>query len=134
MNLWESILVLFGIRPRTGGRYYELDDGLHTALKDLAAQEQRPVEEVQGDLLSRALAQQYKHGELWERWQSLSPREQQVAALACLGYTNRQIGARLGVSTETVKSHMNNLLRKFNLHSKTELRMALGEWDFSEWG
>jgi len=33
----------------------------------------------------------------------------------------------------TVKTHMANVLRKFDLHSKIELRMALSDWDFSAW-
>ncbi|MBE3117956.1 MAG: helix-turn-helix transcriptional regulator [Candidatus Atribacteria bacterium] len=56
--------------------------------------------------LASALAQRKTHGELYHRWQSLSPREQEVTALACRGYTNRQIAARLGVSAETVKTHV----------------------------
>ena len=110
-----------------------MEEGLHSALMDLAAREGRPVEELQAELLTIGLAQRNMRGELWERWQSLSPREQQVAALACRGYTNRQIGGRLGISEETVKTHVSNALVKFNLHGKAELRMALEEWDFSGW-
>jgi DNA-binding CsgD family transcriptional regulator len=100
---------------------------------ELAEQEQRPVEEVQADMIVTALAQRRTHGELYKRWQSLSPREQEVTALACRGDTNRQMAARMGVSEETVKTHVRNTLVKFNLHGKGELRMALEEWDFSEW-
>jgi DNA-binding CsgD family transcriptional regulator len=100
---------------------------------ELAEQEQRPVEEVQADMIVTALAQRRTHGELYKRWQSLSPREQEVTALACRGDTNRQMAARMGVSEETVKTHVRNALVKFNLHGKGELRMALEEWDFSEW-
>jgi len=39
-------------------------------------------------------------------WDTLSRREQDVTAWACLGYTNRQIAARLGLSTDTVKSYL----------------------------
>ncbi len=106
---------------------------LYTALTELAEQEHRPAEEVQADMIVTALAQRETHGELYHRWQSLSPREQEVSALACLGYTNCQMAARLGVSPETVKTHVHNALVKFNLHGKSELRMALGKWDFSEW-
>jgi DNA-binding NarL/FixJ family response regulator len=63
----------------------------------------------------------------------LSPREQEVAALVCLGDTNRQIAARLRLSLETIKTHVRNILRKLNLASKDELRRAFSEWDFSLW-
>jgi DNA-binding CsgD family transcriptional regulator len=133
MELWESLLSRLGYRRCGGRRYFELDESLHTALMDLADQEQCPAQELQADLLAAALAQRKTHGEMYRRWQSLSPREQDVTALTCRGYTNRQIAARLGVSEETVKTHVRNALVKFNLHGKGELRMALGEWDFSKW-
>ena len=67
------------------------------------------------------------------RWQMLSPREQQVAVLTCQNFTNRQIAARLMITPETAKSHVRNVLRKFGLKSKAELRRALADWDFSAW-
>lgn len=114
-------------------RLFELDEPLHVALEDMAAREQRPSSELQADLLVSGMMQRERNHSLWRRWQSLSPREQQAAALACLGYTNRQIAARLGVAEETVKTHIRNTLTKFNLHGKAELRMVLREWDFSDW-
>jgi Bacterial regulatory proteins, luxR family len=39
-------------------------------------------------------------------WDSLTPTEQRVAALAAQGLTSRQIGDRLYVSTFTVGSHL----------------------------
>ena len=69
----------------------------------------------------------------WKRWQTLTPREQQVAALVCLNHTSRQIAALLVISPETVKTHVGNLLRKFGLPTRQELRQALAGWDFSEW-
>ena len=45
-------------------------------------------------------------------FQTLSPRERQVTALICQGYTNRQIACRLTISPETVKSHASSILHK----------------------
>jgi len=64
------------------------------------------------------------------RWKMLTPRERQVALLICAknggkGYTNPQIAENLGISRETVKIHVRNILYKFNLHSKAELRRTL---------
>lgn len=112
---------------------FELDQALVQSLQELSEQEQRPAQALVSDLLSFALEQRHAADENLARWRSLSPREQQVAALACLNYTNRQIAARLVISPETVKTHMRNLLRKFDLHSKVELRQALAEWDFNAW-
>ena len=133
MKFMERVLFLVAGRNGVGNRLFELDENVHLALVNMAAQEQRPPGELQADLLMSALAQRETAHALWRRWQSLSPREQQSGALACLGYTNRQIAARLGVAEETVKTHIRNALVKFNLHGKAELRMALREWDFSNW-
>jgi DNA-binding NarL/FixJ family response regulator len=72
-------------------------------------------------------------GELVSRWEALSSREQEVTALICLGYTNGEIASKLGISAMTIKSHIRNVLRKFQMHSKIELSLALEEWDFTNW-
>lgn len=134
MSTLNRLLTLLGLKRDSGPRYFELDETLHTALTNLADQEQRPEEEIHADLLATALAQRYAHNELRQRWESLSPRERDVTALTCLGYTNRQIAAKLRVSPDTVKGYVRQVLIKFHLHSKDELRMLLSLWDFSKWG
>jgi DNA-binding NarL/FixJ family response regulator len=71
--------------------------------------------------------------ELYDRWLAFSAREQEVVALTCLGYKNQQIAFRLGLSVTTVKSYIQNVCYKLNVHSKTEIRLAFVHWDFSEW-
>ncbi len=71
--------------------------------------------------------------EALECWKRLTQREQQVAALICLGYTSSEIAARLMISPETVKTHARNTLYKFNVTNRQELRYALSNWDFSGW-
>ena len=117
----------------TGIRTYQLDLRLIRSIEDLAEHEQRPEEEVAADLLAIALAQRQQAEENLHRWRSLSLREQEVAALVALGYTNREIGERLVISPETVKSHIQNILRKFGLTRKHQIRSALAEWDFRRW-
>jgi DNA-binding CsgD family transcriptional regulator len=90
-------------------------------------------QEVAQDLLKTALVERQVAEAYLERWGALTLRQQQVAALACLNFTNRQIAARLGISPQTVKSHLYNLLHRFELNSKSELRQALSDWDFSQW-
>jgi len=65
-------------------------------------------------------------------WDSLSRREQDVTALACLRYTNPQIAARLGLSVGTVRSYLEKALSKLRLQDKTDLRVLFVGWDFSE--
>ena len=130
--LWERLRrSLENVRPAR--RNFELDADLLEALQGVAARERRPAREVAADLLAMALAQQNASQEVLQRWEQLSPREQQVTALVCQELTNRQIAARLGISADTVKTHMRNVLAKFDLRSRTELRALLAGWDFGEW-
>ena len=112
---------------------YEISENLRVTLKTLAEHEGRSEHDLIPDLLAAGLNQYRSMEKPWSNWESLSPREQDVAALTCLGLTNRQIAARLSLSPETIKTHMRNLLFKFGLNSKEELRHILAGWDFSGW-
>ena len=50
----------------------------------------------------------------------LSPRERQVLALLGRGWSNRQIGNELYISPHTVRTHVQNILEKLELHSRLE--------------
>jgi DNA-binding CsgD family transcriptional regulator len=133
MSLWQDLFSRLGFPPRSARRTYTLDADLYTALDDLAERENRPTDDVVSEMVSSGLNQWYSQENIALLWQSLSPREQDISALACLGYTNRQIAARLGISDETVKTHLHNALVKLNLHSRSEIRMLFAHWDFSRW-
>ena len=111
----------------------QLDLPLIKSLEDLAEREQRTKEAVAADLLSLALQQRRAADDNLRCWGLLSPREQEVAALACLGYSNAQIGYRLVLSIDTVKTHMRHAMQKFSVSSRKELGMLLRDWDFSAW-
>lgn len=51
--------------------------------------------------------------------QALSPRETEVLTLVAQGHSNKQIGWRLGLSEETVKSNIKNILRKLDVRDRT---------------
>lgn len=55
----------------------------------------------------------------------LSPREEQVLALLAEGRSNREIAARLVISTETVKTHVRNVLSRLGASSRAQA-VALG--------
>jgi len=76
-------------------RRFQFDAALLESLRQVAEREQRSEDEVAADLLESALAQHGAHEARIQVWESLSPREQEVVALACLGHTNRQIAAQL---------------------------------------
>ena len=52
--------------------------------------------------------------------ESLTPREEQVLALLAEGLTNRAIGLRLGISENTAKFHVQAVLGKLDVSSRTE--------------
>lgn len=133
MSFWQRLFEILGLGPRPARLHFEIDEELVASLQELAEQQQRPEDEVAAELLSYALARRDAAQASLQRWRGLTPREQQVTALICLGYTNREIAARLHISPETVKSHVRHALAKFDLGSKAELRQALADWDFSAW-
>ena len=98
---------------------------------DSANQENRLPEDNPELAVGLSLSQ--NDDELYQRWMSLSSREQQVVALTCLGYKNQQIAFRLGLKTYTIKSYIQTACYKLSLHSKTEIRVAFAQWDFSKW-
>ena len=137
MWLWKRLLLALQrlvLEDPDPMRTFELDEPLRASLLSLAEQEQRPVEELTHDLLRQALSERRTTTTAFLYWGELTPRQQEVAALVCLGYTNQQIAARLSISPETVKTHVSNILGKFNVHTRFELRQIFVDWDFSAWG
>jgi len=51
----------------------------------------------------------------------LSARERQVLELVAQGYSNQDIGQRLDLSHKTIARHRERIMKKLNLHSRTEL-------------
>ncbi len=51
----------------------------------------------------------------------LTPRENEVLTLLADGSSNAEIAADLSISPKTVSRHRENIMRKLNLHSRTEL-------------
>jgi RNA polymerase sigma factor (sigma-70 family) len=50
----------------------------------------------------------------------LSPREREVLALLGRGWSNARIGRELYISPHTVRTHVQNILQKLEMHSKLE--------------
>jgi DNA-binding NarL/FixJ family response regulator len=52
--------------------------------------------------------------------QTLTKREFQILTHLSMGLSNREIGSLLGISVETVKEHVQNVLRKLKFEDRTE--------------
>ena len=134
MEPWGRLLTLLRMMRGSGLRNFELNERLQTALVDRADREQRPVEDIQEELLADGLTHLETSDGLKQRWDALSPRERDVTAYTCLGYTNRRMASQMWVSAYTIKGYVRDALVKWHVHSKSELRILLAQWNFSEWG
>lgn len=54
-------------------------------------------------------------------WESLTPTEQQVADLVAEGLTNPQVAERMFVERSTIKTHLEHIYAKLNVHNRAEL-------------
>ena len=108
-----------------------LDEDSLNMLDELVQGQPYDIEELATRLLTKAVHEYYQAtNEKLRLWESLSERQQQVAALVCLRYTNDAIAEKLHISSDTVKTHVSNILRKFNVRSRYQLGYMLRRWDF----
>jgi DNA-binding CsgD family transcriptional regulator len=62
-----------------------------------------------------------KHRRAQSGWDSLTPTEAKVAKLVEEGLSNPEIAAKLLLSRRTVATHVSHILRKLDVHSRTEI-------------
>jgi DNA-binding NarL/FixJ family response regulator len=58
-------------------------------------------------------------------FEQLSPRQLEVAKLVSKGQTNYQIACELGITENTVKLYVSQVLRLTHMHNRTQLALAL---------
>jgi FixJ family two-component response regulator len=72
-----------------------------------------------------AWSERAQMAELRSRYDSLTPREKEVLTLVASGLLNKQIGAELGTSELTIKTHRGRVMEKMGAESLADLvRMA----------
>ncbi len=62
-----------------------------------------------------------KHRQARSGWDSLTPTETKIAAFVEEGLSNPEIAARLLLSRRTVATHVSHILRKLDVHSRTDI-------------
>ena len=82
------------------------------------------VRSGRADDVAWAISAVARHRTIWdERNPALalaSPRELEVLSMIAAGYLTSDIAARLVLSSETIKSHVQNVLLKFGAHTRAE--------------
>lgn len=59
--------------------------------------------------------------------QALTPKQKQVRDLVALGWSNKEIAAKLGVDTRTIETHRANIYDRMGVRNAVELvRKMLG--------
>ena len=114
-------------------RRYQVDLPMAEYLESLALEQARDPEQIAREILAQGIDKRKQVDHSFEVWELLSPREREVVALVCLGYTNKEIGKKLIISPETVKSHVGNVLQKLDFKNRGEIQRLLMDWDFRDW-
>lgn len=96
---------------KSGARAYLLKDMLRKELLETI----RAVHAGHKRLSSEAAAEIAEHA----TDDTLTPRETDVLRLIAAGNTNKEIGTQLGLTEDTVKSHVKNILGKLDANDRT---------------
>ena len=130
MSFLERFLLSHRLLPQQTIR---LEAELFLLLDRLAASQGKTVQAYAREVLEAVVYESTTQTKIECQWETLTPRERQVAALICLGYKNSEIAHHLTISVNTVRSHTRSILEKYEMSSKAELRLLLAKWDFESW-
>ncbi|HAB02663.1 MAG TPA: DNA-binding response regulator [Pseudomonas sp.] len=102
---------------------------LNQRLQDLAGsidELYQDLEKARGQGVHRRSSDAVENdAELPEAFEKLSPRQMEVARLVSKGKTNYQIACELGITENTVKLYVSQVLRLTHMHNRTQLALAL---------
>jgi DNA-binding CsgD family transcriptional regulator len=118
---------------RLGIRDFELDERRSQLILAKAAREHRSVKDIMGEITDTYFIRESNEEICKRAWLDLSPREQQITALMCRGYSTAAIAERLVISPETVKSHIKNINNKFGVTHRSDVIHMLSDWDFRKY-
>jgi len=133
MSLLTRLLRALGLQRSEDPRSFEVGADLLPIIRAYADAEGRSLDDALNDLVTFAGRERQRAQTAAAGWSRLTPREQEVVALACLGYSNPNIADALAISRHTARSHLRNAYERLDIHSKKELREYFAGWDFEDW-
>jgi FixJ family two-component response regulator len=80
---------------------------------------------------AEAFERRARQGELRQRFELLTPREQEVLTHVIAGKLNKEIAAGLGAAERTIKAHRASIMEKLQVQSPAELGRLAQEAGFS---
>ena len=132
MSIWKRLFSLIGLRTKRRSRSPK-NMNIRLRVSQIAESESRPEDDIVHELLVAGLQRYYSRQEVVPKWESLSPRQKQVAILIEKGMTNEEIAKRLSISFATVKTHVSTILEKFNATERSQVRQMLGIMKKNHW-
>jgi PAS domain S-box-containing protein len=88
-----------------------------------------------GDILGISMiGREVKELKQMKMFFKLSERETEIVELVSDGLSNREIGAELGLTENTVKSHVSRIFNKMNVKSRIEMLNLLSEYSLIQRG
>jgi DNA-binding NarL/FixJ family response regulator len=105
-------------------------DEIRSTVERVAAGEPMLSGEIAGRVL-REFERERQEERYREQLDALTDREEEILKLLATGDSNREIGARLFISEQTVKNHVASIFRKLQVNDRTKaailaLRLGLG--------
>jgi len=94
-------------------------DEIAGAVERAAAGEPLLSGEIAGRVL-REFERERQEERYREQLAGLTPREEEILKLIATGESNREIGARLFISEQTVKNHVASIFRKLQVNDRTK--------------
>jgi DNA-binding NarL/FixJ family response regulator len=70
--------------------------------------------------IARLVVQSFQTAPPNKMQERLSPREQEIVELLSEGMPNKKIALRLGISPDTVRTHLGNIYEKLHVQGRTE--------------
>lgn len=114
-NLFEAI--------KSGAEGYLLkstETDTFFAMIDGASEGQAPISRQLAGKILREFAHKLSSDKKEEERETLSDREKQVLSLVAEGLINRDIATRLGLSENTIKYHLKNILQKLHMRNRAQ--------------